>query len=123
MARGGGGRSTPGRDGSSNRSTPRSSRTPRRSSSGRGSYAVRQAILSDPIPFIDPESDEEEQVIDLGLAWARADYQATEHARHSAEQRQLMDTMVDSVVDAELARAAEMARAAQYNYVKFKAKG
>ena len=111
MARGGG-RSTPGRGGSSIRSTPHSSRTPRCSSSGRGSYAVCRAIASDPIPFIDLESDEEEHVVDLCLAWARADYQATEHARHSAEQRQLMDTMVDSLVDAELARAAQQASAA-----------
>ena len=61
-------------------------------------------------------------MVDLGLAWARADYHATEHARHSAEQRQLMDTMVDSVVDAELARAAQQARVAQYNYVECMAK-
>ena len=118
MARGGG-RSTPGHGGSSNRSTPRSSRTPRHSSKtppsssrGRGSYVVHQDIALDPIPFIDLESDEEEQVIDLGLAWARANYQATEHARHSAKQQQIMDTMVDCVIDAELARATEQARSA-----------
>ena len=107
----GGGLYTPGRGGSFNRSTPRSIRTPSSSSRGEGSYAVRRAIAPDPIPFIDLESDEEEQVVDLGLAWARDDYQATKHAGHSAEQQQLMDTMVDCVVDVELARAAEQARA------------
>ena len=89
MARGGG-RSTPGRenrrrritypwflessegggeDGSCSSRTPqRSSRTPPSSSRGRGSYAVCRAIDPDPISFIDLESDEEEQVVDPGLA-------------------------------------------------------
>ena len=40
-------------------------------------------------------------MVDAGIAWARADYQATEQARHSAEQQQLMDTLQASVVDAE----------------------
>jgi len=55
-----------------------------------GTSAVRRPIAPDPIPFIDLESDEEgeeEDVVDAGIAWARADYQATEQARHSAEQQ------------------------------------
>ena len=48
----------------------------------------------------------------MGMAWARADYQATEQARHSAEQQQLVDTLVTSVVDAE---GTKQARAAQYS--------
>lgn len=80
-----------------------------------GTSAVRRPIAPDPIPFIDLESDEEgeeEDVVDAGIAWARADYQATEQARHSAEQQQLVDTLQASVVDAE---AREQARAAQYS--------
>src|SRR5664279_2943157 len=38
----------------------------------------------DPVPFINLDSDEEEE--DPALAWARADYHATEQARQSAEQ-------------------------------------
>ena len=135
----GGGRSTPGRggisnhrrritypwflessegggdDGSRSSRTPRhSSRTPPISSRGRGSYAFCRAIDPDPIPFIDLESDEEEQVVDPGLAWARADYQATEQARHSAEQQQLTETLVTSAVETEQARTTEPARAAQH---------
>ena len=49
--------------------------------------------------------------MDPGMAWARADYQATEQARHSAEQQQLMDALVASVVESE---AAEKARATKY---------
>ena len=49
--------------------------------------------------------------MDLCLAWARADYQAMEHAGHSVEQQQLIDTMIDYVVNLELARAAVQARA------------
>ena len=47
---------------------------------GKGIYAVRRAIPSDPILFIDLEPDEEELeevVVDPGLAWSRAKYQAT----------------------------------------------
>ena len=49
--------------------------------------------------------------MDPGMAWARADYQATKQARHSAEQQQLMDALVASVVESE---DAEKARAAKY---------
>ena len=39
---------------------------------------------------------------------------ATEQARHSAYQQQLVDTLVASAVDADPARAVEQARATQY---------
>ena len=47
----------------------------------------------------------------LRMAWARAYYQATEQARDSVEQQQLMDTLVASVVEAE---SAEKARVEKY---------
>ena len=53
-------------------------------------------------------------MVDPGLAWARADYQVTEQARHSAEQQQLTETLVASTVEVEKARATEQARATQY---------
>ena len=90
------------------------SRTPLISGRGRGSYVVLRVIDPDPIPFIDLESDEEEQVVDTGLAWARADYQATEQASHSAEQQQLTETLVASTAEAKQARATEQVRATQY---------
>ena len=61
--------------------------------------------------------------MDLCLPGARADYQATEHDGHSIEQQQLIDTMIDYVVNLEMARAAVQARAVQYNYVEGKGKG
>ena len=70
-----------------------------------------RAIAPDPIPFIDLSEEEEEEVMDPGMAWARADYQATEQARHFAEQQQLMDALVASVVESE---DAEKARATKY---------
>ena len=102
LRRGQKGGSTPDRGGSTNCSTPCSSRTarcssrtPPSSSRGRGSYTVCGAISPDPISFIDLESDEEgeeeeeeEDMVDMGMAWERVDYQATEQARHSAEQQQ-----------------------------------
>ena len=44
-------------------------------------------IAPDPIPFNDLSEEEGEEVVDPGMAWARADYQATEQARHPAEQQ------------------------------------
>ena len=69
--------------------------------------AARFMSDADYVPIIRLESNEE----DTALAWARANYHVTEHARHSAEFQQFMVTLVAFVIDTEV---AEQARVAQY---------